>query len=169
MDSLKEIWNIYIDSFPEDERRSIELQKEALKKPGYNLIPILIGEKIIGFMATWDLDDFIFIEHYAINQKYRGRGYGRKFLKSMLNKCKKKLVLEVERPTTDIAKRRIKFYQGLNFHLNHFRYIQPPYDRSKKPISLMIMTYPGPIDQGEFYEIKDRLYNTVYEVDKEYR
>ena len=162
MDDLKKAWNIYESSFPEEERRSIELHQEILKKPHYNFEPLYDEENVVGILATWEFEDFIFNEHFAVDPKLRGKGYGSKLLKSFLDRIIKKMVLEVEMPDTEVAKRRIKFYQGLNIHLNDYPYIQPSYGEGKESVPMMIMTYPDPIDEEEFNKIKDKLYKEVY-------
>lgn len=162
MKDFNRIWDIYEKSFPEDERRSIELQKKILKNPKYEFRPLYDNEKIIGLLAKWDLDDFIFVDHFAIDERYRGKGYGKKFIKELLEKSNKIVVLEVEKPETIIAKKRIEFYERLNFHLNHFSYNQPAYGENKKPVPLLIMTYPEPLDEDGFMRIKGKLYKDVY-------
>ncbi|MBS4535653.1 GNAT family N-acetyltransferase [Clostridium sp. D2Q-14] len=163
MNELNYIWDIYNSSFPEDEKRSIELQKKILKDSRYSFRPLKDKDEIVGFIAIWDLDDFIFIDHYAIDKKYRGKGYGKRFLKELLNEFNKMIVLEVEKPENDIAKRRIKFYEELNFYLNNFSYKQPAYEKNKKSVTLLVMTYPKSVDKDTFNKIKNKLYNDVYE------
>ncbi|MGO1371989.1 MAG: GNAT family N-acetyltransferase [Senegalia sp. (in: firmicutes)] len=162
MENFDKIWDIYNSSFPEDEKRNLNLQKEILKDPRYKMKSLKDDEKVVGFITTWDMDDYLFVEHFAIDEKYRGKSYGKKFLKDLINKTDKNVVLEVELPDTKIAKRRIGFYERLNFKLNNYDYMQPAYAKDKEPMPLMIMTYPETIDKDEFNEVKDNLYNIVY-------
>ncbi|MGO1369677.1 GNAT family N-acetyltransferase [Senegalia sp. (in: firmicutes)] len=162
MENFDKIWDIYNSSFPEDEKRNLNLQKEILKDPRYKMKSLKDDEKVVGFITTWDMDDYLFVEHFAIDEKYRGKSYGKKFLKDLINKTDKNVVLEVELPDTKIAKRRIGFYERLNFKLNNYDYMQPAYGKDKEPMPLMIMTYPETIDKDEFNEVKDNLYNIVY-------
>lgn len=159
---FNQIWNIYEEAFPEDERRSLEQQKEILKNTRYELRPLYDKHRILGFIATWDLDDFIFIEHYAIFNKCRGQGYGTTFLKSFLEEADKNVVLEAEKPVNIIANKRIEFYQDLGFYCNPFDYIQPPYEEGKESVPLLILTYPDAIDKEMFSRIRKRLYKEVY-------
>lgn len=165
MNDLKLAWDIYENSFPEEERRTIELHKEILKKPQYHFEPLYDKGNVIGLLGVWEFEDFIFNEHFAIDSKLRGKGYGKKYLKSFLDKITKKMVLEVERPDTEIAKRRIKFYEGLNIHLNDYPYIQPSYGGGKDSVPMMIMTYPDPINEDEFNSIRDKIYKEVYSIE----
>lgn len=162
MENFNKIWDIYNSSFPEDEKRNLNLQKEILKDPRYKMKSLKDDEKVVGFITTWDMDDYLFVEHFAIDEKHRGKSYGKKFLKDLIDKTDKNVVLEVELPDTKIAKRRIGFYESLNFKLNNYDYMQPAYGKDKEPMPLMIMTYPETIDKDEFNEVKDNLYNIVY-------
>lgn len=162
MSEFQKIWKIYEESFPKSERRNLALQKEVLKNPRYHLRPLYEGKLLIGFLATWGLNEFIFIEHYAIDKKYRAQGYGKKFLRNFLKSTDKSIILEVEKPETMIAKKRILFYKKLHFHCNPFDYVQPPYEENQEPVPLLLMTYPDPISQDAFKNIKNKLYQEVY-------
>jgi len=162
MENFNEIWDIYNNSFPKDEKRDLKLQKKILKNPRYKMESLKDGEEIVGFITTWDLDEFLFVEHFAIDEKHRGKSYGKKFLERLIDTTNKKIVLEVEKPNTIQAKRRINFYERLNFKLNKYPYEQPAYDKDKESIPLMIMTYPNSIEKEEFNIVKDKLYNVVY-------
>lgn len=162
MENFNEIWDIYNSSFPEDEKRNLNSQKKVLKNPRYKMKSLKDDGKVVGFITTWDMNDFLFVEHFAIDEKYRGRSYGKKFLKKLIDKTDKNIVLEVEKPNTTQAKRRINFYERLNFKLNNYDYKQPAYGKDKEPMPLMIMTYPATIGKVEFNEVKNNLYNIVY-------
>ncbi|SJZ93067.1 GNAT family N-acetyltransferase [Garciella nitratireducens] len=166
MNEFEQIWKIYQESFPKDEKRNLSLQKQILKNPNYHIIPFYKENILVGFMATWELDweldKFIFIEHYAMDKRYRGQGYGEKFLRDFLQKTSKRIVLEVEKPETSIAKRRIQFYQRLGFYCNPFNYVQPSYEQDQQPVPLLLMTYPDPVSKEIFQHIKDKLYREVY-------
>lgn len=159
---FNQVWDIYEEAFPENERRSLDQQKKIFNNTRYELRPLYDRHRIVGFIATWDFDDFIFIEHYAIYNKYRGQGYGKSFLKGFIEQVHKSIVLEVETPDTDIAKRRIGFYQSLGFYCNPFDYVQPSYEEGKESVPLLLMTYPDAIDKETFDRIRDRLYKEVY-------
>lgn len=161
MNYKDEIWGIYINSFPENERRSYKNQKEIMNNPLYFIKPIL-KDNLIGFIATWELSKFTFIEHYALKDDERGKGYGTKFLENFVNQNRKLIILEVEIPNTKDAMRRIEFYKKLSFHLNEFEYYQPALNENTSKIPLMIMSYPYKLKKEQFISIRDELYKQVY-------
>lgn len=78
------------------------------------------------------------------------------------------IVLEVEHPDDDICIRRIRFYESLGFVLHpEYDYIQPPYDATKHPLHLYLMTSRMTDFATRYQEIKSRLYAQVYGVEKD--
>lgn len=167
MIDFNEVYRIMKESFPESEMRSFEGQKNLLTKSNYKIVPKYDKSKktLIAFIATWEFDDFVFIEHLAVTNKMRGQGIGGKLLKDYVNSCKnKRLILEVEPPYDDVSKRRIEFYERIGFHLHPFYYEQPPLQKDFDYIQLKIMVYPEKISEKEFTKIKKEIYKTVYKV-----
>lgn len=162
MNNLQDIWEIYEDSFPEDEKRSIKDQRKLLDNPLYKIVPYKSKDMTVGFSAVWEFESFLYVEHAATSAKLRGRGYGSKMYKDLMKKYQTKIVLEVEPPEDDLSRRRIEFYQRLDFKLNHYEYKQPAYDASKKEVPLMIMSYPQKLIPDEFNEVKNVIYENVF-------
>lgn len=158
---LQELWKIYQYSFPESERRDLQHQKRILKDPLYHLLPLYDQHNLSGFVAFWDLNTFIFIEHLAIKKTLRGKGYGSKAIKRMASKYPK-IVLEVEKPDTRDARRRISFYERLGFILNSYPYLQPPYQPRMYPVPLFLMSFPRKLKEWEFHQTRNILYTRVY-------
>ena len=48
--------------------------------------------------ATWEIEDFLYIEHFAVKEEYRNGGYGGMLLDALLAEKKRPMVLEVELP-----------------------------------------------------------------------
>lgn len=162
---FKEIWAIYEDSFPEDERRNLEEQENILNNPLFEIIPFVVNDKLTGFCTVWKFTNFLYVEHAAIKKEYRGRGFGREMYLDLINKFPGKIVLEVEHPSDDLKKRRISFYERLGFELNSYNYIQPPFSRNKNSVPLLIMSYPNLITDTEFNEIRKTIYNNVFGIE----
>lgn len=158
----EELWEIYNASFPPDERRSRNHQKEIMKNNKYNVIPFLNNNKLIGFLAYWDLSDFIFIEHFAFSSEVRGMGFGSKYLEKFLKKASKIVILEVEPVYDDITLRRVCFYKRLGFELNKYDYNQPAFDKNKESVILQLMSYNKKLKHEEFQLMKEKLYKDVY-------
>jgi len=151
------VYKIMIESFPTDERRPYDEQKSLLSDSRY----AIYGEDY-GFIATWEFDDFIFIEHFAIEKSQRNSGLGSRILKEFLETSKKPVCLEVEPPDTEMAKRRIGFYERNGFFLNEFDYFQPPISKGKNIVPLMIMTSGEKVSKKAFKKIRDTLYKEIY-------
>ena len=163
---FKKAWEIYESSFPPDEKRTLELQRELSRNSQYRFFVILKGNALVAIITDWDFGDFLFVEHFAVKEEFRGRGIGAELLKEYLSRASKEIILEVERPDTEVAARRIKFYERAGFKLNRFDYIQPPYGKDKNPVPSFLMTYPEKISESEFFSIRERLHTTVYGLEK---
>lgn len=149
-------------SFPVDEFRVREQQKALFSDDSYVVYGLKDGNALKAFVSIWQFDDFVFIEHFAVNPLYRNNGLGGKILNDLLKKQKKQVCLEVELPTTVIARRRIGFYERNGFFLNLYPYEQPPLSQGKKALPLHVMTSGGFADEQRFRRIKSALYKKVY-------
>lgn len=90
MTGFTQFWDIYKESFPQEERRDMDDYSENLvKDPHYKFLPFFNDKSMIGFVSLWDLDTFLFIEHFAVHRKLRGNGYGTKILRKIIGSgCK---------------------------------------------------------------------------------
>ena len=77
---------------------------------------------------------------------------------------KRPIVLEVERPIEEMAKRRISFYQRQGFTLWEKDYSQPPYKPGDDFLPMYLMVH-GELDcEKDFETIKKRIHKEVYGV-----
>ncbi len=166
--NFDKIYNIMEQSFPSSEIRTYENQKKLLDNKCYKIIfqQNKNHNEIILFICFWDLDDCLFIEHFATNIKYRNKGIGNKFLKQFITTSKKPIILEVEKPIKHIQKRRISFYEKLGFKLSNYKYTQPSLKENSKTCKLHIMSYPNNISKEDFLKYKKQIFNIVYKTDK---
>jgi ribosomal protein S18 acetylase RimI-like enzyme len=155
---------IYESSFPEDERREWKQLLELLNNAQFCFYEIYDQQKILGFISIWNLTEFSFIEHFAIQDTDQGKGYGTQTIKKVLSMNSKPVILEAEEPFTENARKRIAFYERLNFSVNNFSYFQPAYSTEKNSIKMLLMSYPTIIYPEDFKRIKDRIHDQVYEV-----
>ncbi|MEG2708620.1 MAG: GNAT family N-acetyltransferase, partial [Vagococcus sp.] len=137
--------------------------KALLEKQNYE-IKINRNEQgeLLSFIAIWQLETSHFIEHLAVSPLSRGGGVGGKIMKSMIETSQKPILLEVEHPETEIAKKRIQFYERLGFHLNTHDYVQPPIQEGESPLPLHIMSYPNPILAKDFSYFKEDIFSELY-------
>lgn len=140
MSMTDHLWSLYKSAFPPAERRTLEQQKRVLENPAYHFNPIQREKHEVGFLAWWDLGEFNYVEHFAVDSTMRGKGIGSVVIKTFLEEHDKPVLLEVDPPEDDIAKRRIALYERLGFVLSDISYQQPPYERDGLLIPLRIMT-----------------------------
>jgi ribosomal protein S18 acetylase RimI-like enzyme len=161
------VFKLMSEAFPSVERRSYEDAKNLLYEELYNIIVERDKEdNIIAFIASWEFDDFNYVDHFAVHRKMRGNGMGTLMLKDYLNGCNKPVFLEVELPENDISVSRIKFYKRLGFQLNNFEYLQPPMQKQHGFLPLKVMSYPNGVNAKEFINFKNTVYDKVYKFNK---
>lgn len=154
-------------SFPESERRTYAGQKELLADPHYRLITETnSNNQLIAFMAAWEFPLFRFVEHIAVDPATRGSGIGGKIMGAYIRESLKPILLEVEYPDTNLAQKRISFYERLGFRLNPFEYVQPPLQKGQTYLPLKIMSYPQIFTEEEYALHLEILYTNVYKVIK---
>ena len=163
--TLDYIRSVYEDSFPVDERREFDQVERLLKEnETFHLAVIEKDGRGVGLLSYWQWPDWRYVEHFAVDGTCRGKGIG----SEILQEDDTPIVLEVEHPDDDICIRRIRFYESLGFVLHpEYDYIQPPYDATKHPLHLYLMTSRMTDFATRYQEIKSRLYAQVYGVEKD--
>ena len=112
VDRFDEMYGIMEYSFPESERRSREGQRKLFADPRYKVAAQSDERgRLEAFLAYWQLEKVTFLEHFAVAADLRGAGLGGRFLDELLTTLKKPVLLEAEPPETDVAARRIAFYE----------------------------------------------------------
>lgn len=157
-----EVYSLMEQSFPEMEFRPREEQRELFSDPAYRIYVRREEKETAGFLAIWDFQDVLYIEHFAVAGRLRGGGIGASMLCELRALFDKPICLEVEPPENDMARRRICFYERNGFFLNPYPYIQPPISKGRASIPLLIMTSGGKISEDGFKQIKHLLYSRVY-------
>ena len=145
---IERIVDLYIQSFPDNERRSIVKFKNLFENNNdFHILGFFEdNDEFIGFISYWDFDTFRYAEHFAVVPEKRNGGLGSQCLKYAVETMGLPVVLEVEPPVDDMAKRRIGFYQRNGFKLwSDLYYLQPAYEKFLEPVELKLMTI------GEMY------------------
>lgn len=153
-------------AFPPEERRDDDRQRINTDKESrfYTLYIYRDGDKPlpVGVLTYWDFDSFLYIEHLAIDPSLRGQGYGQTVLASFGQSRPHPIVLEVEHPTDEQSRRRIRFYQQCGFTLWPCDYLQPPYRKGDSPLPLYLMASGG-LDFHHHYDtVRKTLHREVY-------
>lgn len=162
---LPSIQQLYYHSFPESERRLWDEILDLLShEPRFTMHLLFVDKQCVGFLNTWTFPNFVYGEHLAVEPAQRGGGIGRSLLDTLWNKADDALpwVFEVEPPTTEIAERRISFYESLGGQIIDTEYIQPSYQKSGTPIPLYLMTRGGDASRAKEYArlLKEVVYAT---------
>ncbi len=157
------VYRLMQRSFPPDEYRSERAQRALLEHPAYRIYGCKDAHGCVqAFLAVWDLPEFIFIEHFAVEPARRGGGLGSALLRELLAQLGRRVCLEVEPPPSPIASRRIGFYRRNGFSLNPYPYLQPPMSGDGHAVPLLIMTSRGAISAAEFARLRECVYANVY-------
>ncbi len=165
LDEFDQVFSIMERSFPTDEYRTYEEQKQLLREPPYRIYVAdhpSNHKQIAAFLAVWQFDEFVFVEHFAADPSVRGQGLGSDMLREAVRIFSKQICLEVELPETELAKRRIAFYERNGFCYNAYPYMQPSISKGKQPLPLRIMTLGEIISKDRFEAIQRQLYKSVY-------
>ena len=159
-----QIFALMEQSFPVDERRPFAEQRALLQNPDFRIYGLRDGQTVIAFAAVYQFDTFTFVEHLAVAPSHRNQGLGALILQELSKISTARICLEVEPPETEMAKRRIGFYQRNGFCLCLCPYVQPPISKGRAPVPLQIMSTGGALSEQEFEMIQKTLYNKVYGV-----
>jgi predicted N-acetyltransferase YhbS len=150
-------------AFPLQEHRCFSEAKALLSKNEYEILVYAEQDEIIGFIAHWLLDGVRFVEHFAVRQSERGNGIGGGIMQSYLSQSVVPVVLEVEATGSELARRRIGFYQRLGFALSTVGYIQPCLQGNISDIPLLLMHAPADIPPSLLLTAQEAIFAVVYQ------
>lgn len=161
--NFKQLYTLMTESFPPDEHRDYDAQQQLLSHPQYKVYIHTSNHELGGFFATWEGEEYIYLEHFAVKETLRNSGLGSKLLESFLQQQTKPVVIEIEEPTGELEKRRAAFYVRNGFHLSSHGYDQPAFSPEKNPVPMKLMSYPNPLQEDEFQRFYQWIFTTVYE------
>lgn len=139
----KDVYSYYLEIFPEDERKPIELLHSSYEKHYTRIIEILYENEVIGFMILNKVKDkgYAVLDYLAILPQYRNSKFGTKALQILLEQEKENSGIFIEIEKVGLGKdteenllreKRKQFYEKvgfkkLNFDLFLFHVIYTPY------------------------------------------
>ena len=142
-------------SFPRCERKSREEFEDMCKASElYTIYSAFENGELIGFFTVWQFDNFRFGDHFAVNPNFRNRGIGAFILKHIQSENELPLIIEVEHPNEEMAKRRLGFYLRNGFYQNPFPYLLPPMQEGDEPLPMIILSYPRILEDDEYKTAK---------------
>lgn len=154
-------------AFPICERRNDQHQKDITDcANAFSCNAIVKHSQFVGILNYWHLDWFCFVEHFAIDKQFQSQGLGTEALSIFTNTCKIPIILEVEKPKTQQAIRRIEFYQRNGFVAwSDSNYIQPTYRPNGEWVPMTLMAHGKINEHRHFSEVKRTIHQKVYGVE----
>ena len=158
------------DAFPIEERRDNDKQRANTDHNPLFTVHFITDEKEdgtsvnVGFITSWNLGSFHYLEHFATGPQVRNMGYGKQVLSMVLGQMSGLIVLEVEEPEDEMTRRRIGFYERNGFKICQKEYMQPPYRPEGNALPLKIMFRGQESLDMDFEHVRDTIYREVYEV-----
>lgn len=169
---LDDVERLYLSAFPDVERRTFDKVKTLLSKENVPFKIEAVYEDhsyFVGFLSYWDFGTFRYIEHFAVKETMRRCGMGGEILSNFVKSSEKQpIILEVEKPETKDARRRVDFYMRHSFIIwNRLVYIQPPYEQGYESLEMRLMTL-GVNSQAKVEEMAKVIQKEVYKPISEY-
>ncbi len=161
--SFQPLIALYKEAFPPEERRTIEQLKNLLPTESRMYFnDVICDGELSGLFVYWKFDDFYFLEHLAVFATMRNKKIGQQVLTWVAQTLKGEQLLEVEPDNTEIAARRIMYYQRNGYFILDKAYRQPSYLNNGLEYPLWIMgncpDSSGKQLQAKIQIIKDRVY-----------
>lgn len=158
----EQVWRLYVDSFPEWERRRISSHGRASDDDDFHTYIAIENGNLQGLIFYWEYDSTIYVEHLAVNPLLRGKSIGSHIIAGLIEENPDfTIILEIDPPVDDISKRRLKFYERLGFVENDVDYVHPSYTKNGKPHELRILSYPELLSSDELEKFRDYMANRV--------
>ena len=134
--------NLLISTFPADERRDLELQRQYTDhNPKFTVYAVCDADLFVGFFTLWNFEEFSFVEHFAVSPSLRNKGYGTRILQYIKEIVITPLLLEIEIPFDMQQKARQLFYEKNGFQTLDLPYFQPPYRSGDACLPMHLMMY----------------------------
>lgn len=122
----KEIYSYYLEIFPEDERKTLELIQSSCEKKYTKIIEILYRNELVGFMLLNRVKNkgYAVLDYLAILPQYRNSKFGTKALQILLEleKESRGIFIEIEKvglgnDTEEnlLREKRRNFYEKIGF------------------------------------------------------
>lgn len=155
---------VYSVSFPVHEQRNEMQQLLAFDDKRYHLLITVKGDKLLSFVAYWDFDTYVYIEHLAVNPDCRGENIGSSMLNAFAKKVNKTVLLEIDPIENEIAEKRFRFYEKLGYKKNPYNHTHPPYNPVFKPHELIVLSLGKELGEDQYKLFYRDLVNIVMNV-----
>lgn len=160
----KDFYEIYSKSFPVYEQRNAEQQIEAFNNKHYHLDCIIENDELLSFICFWNFEEYVYIEHFAVNDKYRGKNIGTCTLLKFIETVNKTVILEIDPVRDNISAKRLKFYEKIGFLSNPYKHFHPAYNANYKPHELLVLSSASLLTSDLYDDFKDVLNKIVMKI-----
>lgn len=155
--NFNEFWQIYQSSFPENEKRFLNEQERIFKNSLY-FANIIKTKEIIGILCFWMINEYYFLEHFAIKKEKRGENFGSIALENFI-KNKQNIILEIDLINDEISQKRLNFYDKFGFYKNDFKHFQAPFRKNSPPVELILLSLK-PLSKAKY----ENFYQNMLEI-----
>lgn len=156
---FRQVDALYTQAFPYHEQRDAAAKQRALGNAHYALEAWFNGETFVGLSGVWTFDGYSYIEHLAVDGSLRAQGYGKRLLGQLLARHPL-MILEIDPLTSEIAHKRLRFYQAIGFVANAYPHRHPTYHPGIEDHQLIVLSCPQAIDAA-LYQRFNRDLRTV--------
>ncbi len=112
---IKEIEELYLKSFPKDERFPFWVLQECSKENNSDLFAIVDKNMMIGMCYIVKCESAYYLMYLAVKPSLRNKNYGSEILKALKEKYKL-LFLSIDEPTDSMSLKRKNFYLRNGFY-----------------------------------------------------
>ncbi len=117
---LNNIKSLYESAFPENERCDFNYLLNE-RYSDYEMFAITKENDFVGFIFIVFYKDIAYVNYFAIKEEFRSCGYGSIALGLLKEKFHDyNIMLSIEKPVSEIQKRRLRFYQKNDFVITGF-------------------------------------------------
>lgn len=159
---FSKLTSLYTEAFPPEERRELSQLTALLaseKEMYFNAVEA--DGELAGLFVYWDFGSFYYLEHLAVYASMRNKKIGQQVLDWVKEHLKGIRLLEAEPADTDIAARRIKYYERNGYEVVDKSYKQPSYRPGGEEFPLWVMENTG---EGAREDLHARLQTIKYKV-----
>lgn len=148
--ALHEAWVLYEGSFPRNERRSWPQHLRAMEDPSFVCLVLRDGRGMAGLLFVWETEEFVFLEHLAVQPARRRGGIGHVALELLHRRAgRRPVVLEIEPVVDEPTARRCRFYESCGYVKLPFPHEQLPFHAGEPPLPLTLLSFPRAMTEAE--------------------
>jgi len=146
---FEKAWQIYEDSFPTEEKRTLKEQIKLFDKKSFTMLCYVEDETLLSILFYWQIDTYTYLEHFAVNSTLRGRSYGSKILQEFINN-NQKIILEIEPVVDEMTQKRLDFYKRFDFKVNNHIHFQVPFRKDAQKLKLTFLSHKKVLSVDEY-------------------